>query len=577
MKFSIVIPTFQRSGLLKETLDSLHRQTEKDFEVVVLCDGYDQATRTLAEHYRADYRLKWIFQDANKGQASARNEGAFAAEGELLVFLDDDTTPTDEWLALHRRHHQQHGHQRVVMVYGKIVETYDRPPQRPTESFLRSQRNQYLDASEHCYCSTNMDLGHFICFGLNSSISREAFLATKGFDPNLRSFNEDMELGYRLYHRGIPFIYEPDAIVFHRSTRDLRDSFRTQLRLVGESDVYRARGCGQRNSQTSRLTAIHRGNLRQKLFNRFCWNHAEFTTALARCCERATDVTASELLFALWSRLNRSLYWEGVRAQELDLRGLYRLIGFPVPVLMFHSISSLSNPESDLYTLGPTRFSRWLRLASKLGYRSSTPYDFAVGLAQSRSVLLTFDDGYEEIYRHAFPVLQETGFRATVFVVTDLIGQTSVWDEEYGLPRRRLLSAEQIKEMHRHGIQFGSHSRTHARLNGLPEAALATEVADSKRCLEDLLGTDVSSFSYPWGETDLRVRAAVAQAGYQTAFTTANGLNFWNDPLTLKRVNIGGKDTLADFVLKLATGKDYRQRLFSKAREFISTLNSNPS
>src|SRR5262249_41369028 len=226
MKFSIVIPTFQRSGLLRETLDSLHRQTEKDFEVVVVCDGNDPATRTLADHYRANYRLKWIFQEANKGQASARNEGALAAEGELLVYLDDDTTPTGEWLALHRRHHQEHGEERGVMVYGKIVETYDRPSRSPIEGFLRSQRNQYLNASDHCYRSTDVDFGHFVCFGLNGSISRRAFLAARGFDTNWRSFNEDMELGYRLYHRGVPFVYEPDAIVFHRSTRDLRDSFR---------------------------------------------------------------------------------------------------------------------------------------------------------------------------------------------------------------------------------------------------------------------------------------------------------------------------------------------------------------
>src|SRR5262249_17586538 len=188
MKVSIVIPTLQRSGLLRETLDSLHRQTEKDFEVVVVCDGNDPATRTLAAHYRATYRLKWIFNEANKGQASARNEGAFAAEGELLVFLDDDTTPISEWLALHRRHHQDHDHERVVMVYGKIIETYDRPPRAPVESFLRLQRNQYLNASEHCYRSMNMDLGHFVCFGLNGSISRRAFLAANGFDSNLRSF-----------------------------------------------------------------------------------------------------------------------------------------------------------------------------------------------------------------------------------------------------------------------------------------------------------------------------------------------------------------------------------------------------
>ena len=573
MKFSVVIPTFQRSALLRETLDSLHRQTDKDFEVVVVCDGDDAATRTLAQDYRANYPLKWIFQGANKGQASARNEGACAAQGELLVFLDDDTTPTDEWLASHRRHHQEHGQERFVMVYGKIVETYNRPARTPTESFLRTQRDHYLTESDCCYRGMTMDLGHFVCFGLNGSISRTVFLGANGFDPNLRSMNEDMELGYRLYHRGISFVYEPEATVFHRSTKDLREGFRTQIRLMGESDAYRARDCGQRNSQTVRLTAIHKGNLRQRTFNRMCWKYPKLSANLARWCERAVDAAASKHLFAWWLRLNKSLYWEGVRAKAVDLIGLHGLTGFPVPVLMFHGISWMSNRNSDLYTLTPARFSKWLRWAKRLGYRSCTPTEFTAGAAQDRSLVLTFDDGYEEIYQHAFPVLKENGFRAIVYVVSDLIGRTNVWDDEHGLPQRRLLSREQIIEMHRYGIQFGSHSKTHARLNRLSDLSLRQEVTDSKRFLEDLLGTEVTSFSYPWGETDLRVRRAVAEAGYQTAFTTEDGFNFWNDPLTLRRVNVGGKDTLGDFVLKLATGKDYRQRLSGKAREFASKLN----
>lgn len=342
---------------------------------------------------------------------------------------------------------------------------------------------------------------------------------------------------------------------------------------MGESDVYRVRNGGQRNSQTVRLTAIYQGNLRQRTFNRMCWKHAKLAARLAHWCERAADAAASEQLFGLWLRLNRSLYWGGVRAQEVDLAGLHRLTGVRVPVLMFHSISTMSNRNSDSYTLTPMRFSKWLRLAGTLGYRSCTPTEFTAGAAKGRSLVLTFDDGYEEIYQNAFPVLKETGFRAIVFVVSDLIGRTNIWDDEYGLPQRRLLSAEQIKEMHRYGIQFGSHSRTHARLSRLPEASLRREVADSKHFLEDLLGTEVSSFSYPWGETDLRVRRAVAEAGYQTAFTTEEGFNFWNDPLALRRVNVGGNDTLGDFVLKLATGKDYRQRLFGRAREFASNFN----
>src|SRR5215510_3679550 len=297
MKFSIVIPTFQRSALLRETLDSLSRQTDKDFEVVVVCDGHDPATRTLADQYQASYPLKWIFQETNKGQATARNEGAFAAGGELLAFLDDDTTPIDDWLALHRTHHKELGRNRIVAVCGKIVETYERPPNTPTEGFLRSGRDRYLAEADSSYRNMRTDFSQYVYFGVNSSIRKDAFLDARGFDPALRSFHEDLDLGLRLHNRGIPFVFEDRAIIYHRSTKDLCEYFRDGFRLMATTDVYRARDRGQRNPQTARLTTMQHGNVGQILFNRLCWKCPKSFARLTRWCERAVDAAASELLF----------------------------------------------------------------------------------------------------------------------------------------------------------------------------------------------------------------------------------------------------------------------------------------
>jgi peptidoglycan/xylan/chitin deacetylase (PgdA/CDA1 family) len=72
--------------------------------------------------------------------------------------------------------------------------------------------------------------------------------------------------------------------------------------------------------------------------------------------------------------------------------------------------------------------------------------------------------------------------------------------------------------------------------------------------LEDLLGARVDWFAYPYGEVDRRVRAAVAEAGYAAAVTTRPGLNGWQDPLALKRLELSDLDTTLDFALKLAMG-----------------------
>ena len=164
-----------------------------------------------------------------------------------------------------------------------------------------------------------------------------------------------------------------------------------------------------------------------------------------------------------------------------------------------------------------------------------------------------------DFFSNAFPVLERLGFTATVFVVVDQIGKTNDWDAGRGLKPRQLLTLEQIRELHRHGVHFGSHTLAHPWLTDLTDHDIEREVRDSKRKLEDLLGSEVSCFAYPWGIGDMRVRAAVARAGYKVAVTTREGLNWSEDALALKRTNVCDVDTLPEFAYKMATGKDLRQ------------------
>jgi len=207
---------------------------------------------------------------------------------------------------------------------------------------------------------------------------------------------------------------------------------------------------------------------------------------------------------------------------------------------------------------------KWLK---RSGYESLQPTDWDTRATGHRRVILTFDDAYDDFFSNAFPVLDRLGFKATVFVVVDRIGKTSDWDEAKGFKPQRLLSLEQIRELHRHGVQFGSHTLTHPWLSDLPDQDIEREVCDSKRKLEDILGSEVTCFAYPWGIADMRVRAAVARAGYKAALTAREGLNFSEDALALKRINVGEVDTLPEFIYKLATGMDLRQRAKASDQE----------
>lgn len=560
MKCSIIIPTWQRPGLLPTTLDSLTQQIDRTFEVVVVCDGEDPQTRELAARYKAAYPLRWIFSDQNEGQAAARNRGALAASGEWILFLDDDMIPENDWVLQHRKHHEENHQRRGVAVWGKVVETYEQPPRSRTEQLLRAQRERDLAEWERSYRQRAMDFGRFACFGVNSSIRRDTFLALGGFDPALRFVGEDFELGSRLHNHGIPLHFEPSAIVQHRNTKDAIEYLHYVERSWAHSDLHRVRELHQRNERTLRLASMGHGSSVRRLAHRMAWSWPGLFELGEKLCRRVVETTGSESCFRLWRRLHQTLYWQTLKSQGVNLEWLRQCAGSPVSALAFHSISQPEDRARNSYCVSPQRFRlfvEWLKLTT---YTSVSPEEYLDGVECSRRVLLTFDDGYEDFYWEVFPVLQRICWKATVFLVADRIGQFNEWDENIS-GKRRLLSLEQIREMHRHGVQLGSHSLTHPFLTRLSDGDLRREVMDSKARLEDLIGSEVSCFAYPYGDVDLRVRGAVAEAGYKLAMTTQEGLNFWTDPLCLKRVKVGGTDTLLEFALKVFTGKDYRRSL----------------
>lgn len=252
---------------------------------------------------------------------------------------------------------------------------------------------------------------------------------------------------------------------------------------------------------------------------------------------------------------------EGIRQSGSTVGQLGRLGGLPLRVLAFHSISVPQSLVETQYSLSPIRFGRFMDWLGVARFRCVRPLEWLSGNAPARSVCLTFDDGYEDFHFEVFPRLDRSHLRPTVFIVVDEIGRSNAWDEREGLRRRRLLSIEQIREMHRYGVQFGSHTLTHPWLPGLSASDLHREVKDAKSRLEDLLGSEVPCFAYPSGGVDARVRAAVAAAGYKAAMTVNPGLSFWQDPMLLNRIEISERDTLLDFVLKAERGRSVVRHL----------------
>ena len=170
-------------------------------------------------------------------------------------------------------------------------------------------------------------------------------------------------------------------------------------------------------------------------------------------------------------------------------------------------------------------------------------------------VVITFDDGYEDVYRHAFPVLAKYHLPATIYLTSSYV-ETGAFPSQApsnDLGRGRPLTWWQAREMQRSGlVTFGAHTHTHPNLAALAAAQVNWEVATANQLIAERLGCAPLHFAYPWGRTSDAVKAAVTRA-YRTSVLGGTRKNLYGriDLNALLRVPIQRSDGRLFFRLKL--------------------------
>ena len=200
----------------------------------------------------------------------------------------------------------------------------------------------------------------------------------------------------------------------------------------------------------------------------------------------------------------------------------------PVPILTYHQIAEASPKGAGFRSLSvtPKDFERQMAFLHGRGYHGlsmTALQPYLRGEREGKVFGITFDDGYLNNLTHALPVLQWYGFSSTCYVVSGMLGQTNSWDAAMGVPPSELMSAAHLRQWVAGRQEVGAHTRNHVRLLALDAAACEAEIVLCKQELEQITGTAVSHFCYPYGEFKPEHVDMVGRADFMSATTTRRG------------------------------------------------------
>jgi GT2 family glycosyltransferase/peptidoglycan/xylan/chitin deacetylase (PgdA/CDA1 family) len=549
LRFSVIVPTYRRRERVVRHVAALAEQTWTDFEAIVVVDGSDDGSAAALRELETPFPLAVIEQE-NQGAAQARNVGARASNGEVLVFLDDDMEADPGLLAAHERSHCEGAN----LVVGDMPLHPDSPPSLLSwgVGFWAQSRRERLTAP-------GVEPGLDDLLTGQMSISRESFDRLGGFDTSFTREGlfggEDIDFGYRVVKAGLRVAFNPDAISYQyydvdpaAYLRRTREAGRSEEELVLKHPEQAARFEAAPDFYTRRSRW-----LLGPLVVAPDWVGTPLralAVALVRSGRR--DQWTRRLFFGLRTVEHR-------RGGRLARRAAST--GSAI-VLAFHAVSDLSDdPVLAEYGVPPERFAEHLDALAQAGWRFvdlDTLLAALDGRAEmpARALLVTFDDAYLDLLSDAAPLLAERGIPAVAFALAGLIGGTNEWDRPLGARELRLLDAEGLRALPASGIEIGSHGMNHKQLPKLDPAEADREIRESAEKLEALGPSRPRAFSYPHGEWSQEVAATAQGCGYEVAFTVTPGaVERGCNRYALPRIEVLASDSPRGLRLKLATAR----------------------
>lgn len=317
--FSIVIPTYNRAERLRLVISAVEQQAYPldAFEVVVVSDGSTDGTHNYLKGLRSKVRVRW-FTQPNQGPAAARNVGVQKADGEFILFIDDDVVPEPQLLQEHARSHGEANHD--VVVLGPLLSpaAFKMSPWVRWEQETLMKQYRALQRGDWPASARQFYTG-------NASLRRSHILSAGGFDEGFRRA-EDVELAYRLADRGLSFLFNMQAVGLHFAERSFR-AWLDAAYIYGRNDVIFTRDRNQKWLLPMVRREFRERNLLVQLLVRLCGGRARISRIMSPVLKFIADIAtffhAGYIEQRVYSGLFNLQYYNGLFSELGDVRYLF--------------------------------------------------------------------------------------------------------------------------------------------------------------------------------------------------------------------------------------------------------------
>lgn len=241
-----------------------------------------------------------------------------------------------------------------------------------------------------------------------------------------------------------------------------------------------------------------------------------------------------------------------------------------IKILMYHRVIRKGDRKGDPLSVSEEAFREQMNWIQKFGFTTITFFDYQLYLEGKltlprKPIIITFDDGYQDTYTRALPILHEKEMRAVIFVLGNRGLKRAWWESGDPDDLCLLMSDSQIQEAHALGFEIGAHTMNHLALGELDEEEVRHEVQGSKQAIEELLQEEVLSISYPYGSLNQSVLDITAEGGFRFGCGVFTGPpRFGTNMFDLRRLAIKQEMGPAQFLMRLLTPWQYLEWAWSR-------------